>query len=59
MSREDRDLVERAKADLIAELNRQAERSGCTTETDGRYVQVDGSFNVELLARAVIAALSR
>ena len=48
---------ERAKRALLTELQRQAGESGCTTETNGRYVQVDGSFEIEPLVRAVIAAL--
>ena len=38
---------------------RQSEITGCATDTNGRSVQVDGSFNVELLAAAVIDDVER
>lgn len=48
-------LDKRAMADaIIAELMRQSEISGCFTETNGRSVQVGGSFNVERLADAIV-----
>jgi hypothetical protein len=40
----------------IAELRRQAETSGCTTDSNGRFVQVDGSFEMRLLVAAVLQA---
>lgn len=43
---------------IIAELRRQAETSGCTTEDNGKLVQVDGSFDAEQLALAIIKASS-
>lgn len=53
-------LNKRAIADaIIAELVRQSEITGCATDTNGRSVQVDGSFNVELLAAAVIDDVER
>lgn len=50
-------MLARATNALIAELQRQADISGCTTETDGRSVQVDGSFKAEPLVRAVLTAI--
>ena len=53
-------LDKRAIADaIIAELMRQSEISGCFTETNGRSVQVDGSFNVERLADAIVEHIKR
>lgn len=49
--------IDLAVAAAIAELHRQAEISGCTTEDNGSSAQVDGSFEVEPLVRAVIAAI--
>jgi|GEM_PF-5895557 len=40
---------------IIAELRRQAESSGCSTEDNGRLVQVDGSFDAEQLAAAIMS----
>ena len=53
-------LDERAIADaIIAELMRQSETTGCATETNGRYAQVDGSFDVDLLAAAIVHQIER
>lgn len=50
--------IDRVKAALLAELGRQSAQTGCTMETNSRFVQVDGSFEIEPLARAAIAALA-
>ena len=50
-------LIERATQAAIAELHRQSNRTGCTTEDNGRWAQVDGSFEVEPVVRAIIAAI--
>ena len=42
---------------IIAELHRQAEQSGCHTSGNGKSVQVDGSFDAEQLAQAVLDAI--
>jgi len=48
--------VERAVQAAIRELERQADQSGCTTATDGTFVQVDGSFEIRPLVQAVLGA---
>ena len=48
--------VARLTAVIIAELHRQAQVSGCATGDNGRLVEVDGSFNAQELARAILAA---
>lgn len=50
-------IIQRATAAAIAELHRQAETSSCATSDDGRLAQVDGSFEVEPLVRAVLTAI--
>lgn len=50
------EMVERAVAAGIAELQRQGRDSGCTAETNGRYVQVDGSFEIHPLVEAILRA---
>jgi hypothetical protein len=53
-------IDERAIVDaIIAELMRQSEITGCATDTNGRSVQVDGSFNVERLAAAIVDNVHR
>jgi hypothetical protein len=49
--------LERAAEALVADLQRQAETSGCTVASDGPYAQVDGSFQVEPLILAVLTAI--
>jgi hypothetical protein len=48
--------IERAVRAALAELHRQAERSGCEVEDNGKLVQVDGSFEIEPLVRAILRA---
>lgn len=50
---------EAARAALIAELHRQAKQTGCHTTDDGRWVQVDGGFDVDLLVLAVFRSKGR
>lgn len=48
-------LDQEAIADaIVVELKRQSVTTGCATETNGRYAQVDGSFDVVLLAAAIV-----
>ena len=49
--------IDRATAALIAELRRQGEARGVVVEDNGSSAQIDGSFLVEPLVRAVIAAI--
>lgn len=49
--------LERATAAVIADLRRQSEMSGCAVDDNGRLAQVDGSFQVEPLVRAVLEAI--
>jgi len=49
--------IARAVAALIGDLHRQEEASGCVAEDNGSLAQVDGSFKVEPLVRAVILAM--
>lgn len=49
--------VDRAVAALIADLHRQEEKSGCVADDNGSLAQVDGSFAIEPLVRAVLAAI--
>jgi hypothetical protein len=49
--------IDRAVAALIADLHRREETFGCVAEDNGSLAQVDGSFKVEPLVRAVILAL--
>lgn len=49
--------IERATQAIIADLHRQAERSGCRTQDDGVRVQIHGTFEVEPLVWAVVDAL--
>ena len=44
---------------IIVELKRQSETTGCATETNGRFAEVDGSFDLELLAAAIIDVIGR
>lgn len=41
----------------ITELHRQGEAKGITTEDNGAFAQIDGSFEIEPLVRAVIEAI--
>ena len=50
-------MIERATQALIAELHRQGKARGVVVEDNGVSAQVDGSFPVEPLVRAVIAAI--
>lgn len=49
-------IVDRALAAAIAELERQGRASGDTTMTDGRSVQIDGSFEIRPLVEAILRA---
>lgn len=53
------DLIRRVTQAIIADLHRQSKVSGCTTEDNGKYAQVDGAFKVEPLARAVLKAIRK
>ena len=44
---------------MIAELHRQAEISGKTTEDNGNLVQIDGSSDAQQLAEAVLKRVNR
>ena len=48
--------LNRAFDAFMADLNRQAVKSGCTAETNGRLVQVDGSFDALAALKAALAA---
>ncbi|AJP72913.1 hypothetical protein [Sphingomonas hengshuiensis] len=49
--------LDEAVAAAIDELHRQAEVTGCTTEDNGELAQVDGSFKVRPLVRAILASV--
>lgn len=49
--------LERAIAAMKSELLRQSKVSGCATEIDGDCVQIDGPFQLEPLASAIISAI--
>ena len=49
-------MIERAVAAALAELHRQGEKHGCTTEDNGTWVQIDGSFKIEPVVRAILKA---
>jgi hypothetical protein len=48
------DLLSRAVTAAITELHRQAQTTGNRTDTDGRWAQVDGSFDLETVVKAVL-----
>lgn len=50
---------ENVAAAIVAELQRQAVETGCTVETNGTHVQVDGSFALGPLADAVKRSFTR
>ncbi|APR52020.1 hypothetical protein CA223_06655 [Sphingomonas koreensis] len=49
--------IELATRALIDELHRQGKMRGVAVEDNGTTAQVDGSFPVEPLVRAVVAAI--
>lgn len=49
--------IDNAVAAVIAALHHQGEITGNTAQDDGRLVQVDGSFAVEPLVRAILKAI--
>ncbi|RYG88813.1 MAG: hypothetical protein EON59_03215 [Alphaproteobacteria bacterium] len=49
--------LERAISAAILNLHEQAALTGCTTEDNGASVQIDGSFKLEPLVRAVLDAV--
>lgn len=55
----DQRMIERIERAILAELHRQGEAHGVTTEDNGRRVQVDGSFELRPIARAVLVALGK
>jgi hypothetical protein len=50
-------MIDTAVQALIAELHRQGIDRGVTVEDNGRLAQVDGSFPVRPLVRAVLKAI--
>ncbi len=48
--------IDRLVAVAVAELRRQEETSGCTVMSEGKFAQVDGSFDVPRLVQAVVEA---
>lgn len=52
----DASRIERGVAAAIANLHKQAETSGCFTEDNGASAQVDGSFKIEPMVRAILLA---
>jgi hypothetical protein len=49
--------LDQAIAAAAAELRQQGEACGCTAEIEGDFAQVDGSFRLEPLVRAIAEAL--
>jgi len=50
-------LIDRLTKALLAELHRQGDERGVTVEDNGKLAQVDGSFEVQPLVAAMLAAL--
>lgn len=51
--------LNRAFDAFVADLQRQAVTSGCVAETNGRLVQVDGSFDGLAALKAALDAAGR
>ncbi len=54
---DDEARLERIERALLEELRRQGERHGVAVDDNGVWAQVDGSFKLRPIARAILAAL--